>query len=83
MIEQKTKLAIDKPVFEQILQHHGLNYKELAEKLEITDRALRKIRSGNASLRMSMSQVKTLSALLSPFGVMLQELPNDWMVEKK
>ena len=83
MINEKVKLETDKPVFEQITKVHKLTYKELAKKLEITDGALRKVRRGESGFKMTMRQVKTLAALFKPFDVRLEDLPEDWMVEKK
>ena len=83
MIDEKGKLLPDKPVLEQIVESHNLTYKELAKKLSITDRALRNIRSGNSKLKLDMDQIKTLSELLRPFEVRIDELPSDWILEKK
>ncbi|MDJ0510039.1 MAG: helix-turn-helix domain-containing protein [Crocosphaera sp.] len=83
MIEQKRRLLADRSVFEQIIEHHEISYKDLAKKLELNDRSLRRIRSGDTRLKMSMRQVKTLCELLEPFDVRFQDLPEDWMVEGK
>ena len=83
MIEEKVKLETDRPVFEQIVEFHQLTYKDLAKKLHITDGALRNIRGGARSFKMNMKQIKALSELLKPFNVRLEELPEDWMIEKK
>ncbi len=83
MIDEKVKLETDRPVFEQIIAFHKITYKQLAKKLEITDGALRNIRNGDRSFKMSMSQVKALSELLKPFDIRLEDLPNDWFIEKK
>lgn len=83
MIDEKVELKTDIPVLEQIVKVHNLTYKELAEKLEITDGGLRKVRSGKNGFKMTMSQVRTLAILLKPFEVRLEDLPDDWMVEKE
>jgi transcriptional regulator with XRE-family HTH domain len=83
MIDEKVELKTDRPVFEQIIKVHQLTYKQLAKELKITDGALRKVRSGDRGFKMTMSQVKTLSKLLKPFDIRLEDLPEDWMVEKK
>jgi transcriptional regulator with XRE-family HTH domain len=83
MIDDKVKLVPDRPVLDQIMEFHKLSYMELAKKLNITDGALRKLRSGNRGLRLSMEQIKTISYLLKPFDTRIDELPNDWILEKK
>ncbi|MGB5634058.1 MAG: helix-turn-helix domain-containing protein [Waterburya sp.] len=83
MIEEKVELVSDRSVLDQILEVHKLTYKQLAQRLEITDRSLRKFRSGTLNLKLSMTQIKTLSELLQPFNVRIDELPNDWILEKK
>ena len=83
MIEENRKLSPDRPVLEQIVRSHKITYKELAGKLSITDRALRDIRAGNSKLKLDMDQIKTLCELLKPFEVRIEDLPSDWILEKK
>jgi hypothetical protein len=83
MIEEKIPLSTDRPVLDQIIKAHNLTYKELANKLELTDRSLRKFRSGTLNLKLSMTQIKTLSELLKPFDIRIEDLPNDWILENK
>ena len=83
MIEENHALAKEKSVLEKILDHHKLTYKEFSEKIELSDSGLRRIRTGNRAFKMSMQQMKTLQSLLKPLGLKLEDLPNDWMIEKK
>ncbi len=83
MIEEKVKLETNRSVIEQILDFHKITYKQLAQKLGITDRALRNLRNGERGLRLNMSQIKILQSLLQPFDKKLEDLPDDWILEKK
>ena len=83
MIEEKNTLVTKKPVLKMILEHHKLTYKSFSEKIGITDSGLRRVRLGNTTFKMSMRQMKTLQSLLKPLGLRLEDLPNDWMIEKK
>ena len=83
MIEEKVGLDANRPVLDQIIEFHGLTYKGLAQKLDLTDRSLRKFRSGTLNFKLSMRQIKTLTQLLEPFNTKLHELPDDWIIEKK
>jgi hypothetical protein len=83
MIDEKVELLSDRPVLEQILSIHELTYKDLSDKLGISDSALRRVRSGNMAFRLTMKQIKVFSELLKPFGTRLEDLPDDWILEKK
>ncbi len=83
MIEDKLHLETENPVLDQLIRQHGITYKELAQRLGTTERTLQRIRKGDIGLKMSMEQVKVFSSLLEPFDVRLEELPNDWILEKK
>lgn len=82
MIEEKKHLATNKPVLQQILKEHQLDYKRLASLLGISESGLRNLRNGNRGLRLNMYQIKVLSELLSPFNTRLEDLPDDWILEK-
>jgi transcriptional regulator with XRE-family HTH domain len=82
MIEEKVQLVPNRPVLDQIVEIHGLSYKELSKKLELTDGALRKIRRGSVKFKMTMRQVKVFQKLLEPFDKRLEDLPDDWILEK-
>lgn len=82
MIEEKFHLATDKPVLTQIIKWHNLTYKELALRLNTTERTLQRIRKGDIGLKLNMHQIKVLSELLRPFDTRLEDLPDDWILEK-
>lgn len=83
MIEEKRKNATETAVLNLLLDYHKLTYKTFSKKIGITTSGLRKVRAGDNGFKMSMRQVKTLQALLKPLGLRLEELPDDWLVEKK
>ncbi len=83
MIEEKRKLVTEQPVLDQIAGTHKLNYKQLAQKLGISEGGLKKWRSGERRVRLTMEQIKTLSKLLEPFDTRIEDLPNDWTLEDR
>ena len=83
MIEENLHLSPNIPVLEQLIRKHGITYKELAIRLGTTERTLQRIRKGDIGLKLSMQQIKVLVELLEPFEEKLEDLPNDWILEKK
>ena len=83
MIKEKRGLVTNRPVLDQIVVAHQINYKQLARELGMSEEGLRKWRSGERGLRLNMSQIKALSKLLEPLGTRLEDLPEDWILEDR
>jgi transcriptional regulator with XRE-family HTH domain len=81
MIEQKLILKKEIPVLDQILDVHNLSYNQFSEKLSISPNTLLQYRKGKREFKLNMKQIKVLSDLLDVFGVALDDLPEDWILE--
>lgn len=82
MIQEKLILKQDSAILKQIIQCLDCNYTEFAQVLEIGVSTLEHYRRGTRQFKLSMRQVKILAALLREIGLSLEDLPDDWIIEK-
>jgi transcriptional regulator with XRE-family HTH domain len=82
MIQEKLILTQDSPILKQVLKCLGLNYTEFAKKLEMGVTTLEQYRRGTRQFRLTIRQVKILISLLREVGLSIEDLPDDWIIEK-
>jgi predicted transcriptional regulator len=82
MIQEKLILTQDRPILKQIIDRLGLNYTEFAKKMEIALTSLEYYRRGTRQFKLSTRQFKILLSLLREVGLTIEELPDDWIVER-
>ena len=82
MIQEKLILKQDSVILKQILECLDCNYTEFAQILGIGRTTLEQYRRGSRQFKLSMRQIKILSHLLREVGLALEELPDDWIIEK-
>ena len=83
MRQSNVNLETNRPILDQILEINKLTYEEFASRLGFSELTFREIRSGSMRFWLSMEQVKVLAELLKPFGVVLEDLSDDWIIENK
>ncbi len=82
MIQEKLILIEDRPILKQIIDRLGLNYTQFAKKMEIALTSLEYYRRGTRQFKLSTRQVKILISLLRQVGLSIEDLPDDWIIEK-
>lgn len=82
MIQEKLVLTQDCPILKQIIGALGLNYTQFAKRMEMALTSLEYYRRGTRQFKLSTRQIKILISLLQEVGLSIEDLPDDWIIDK-
>ena len=82
LVQNELIIIKDQPVLKQILKPLGIKYVEFARSLEIDIATLEKYRRGSRQFRFNTRQAKVIINILEQVGLTIDDLPDDWIIEK-
>ena len=82
VVQDRLVISTDKPILKQILKSLRFSYTKFAKEIGVSIITLEGYRRGTRQFKLNMRQIKTLIALLAEVGLQIEDLPDDWIIDK-
>ena len=82
VVQNRLIITSDQSVLPQIIKPLGLNYRQFARRIGVSINNLDNYRYGRRQCKFTTAQWKALHILFDEVGLQIEDLPDDWILDK-